>query len=108
MVHITTTHIVLCLTIFHSTKSKNDLSTSNSWKVLCFSKSYALTHQKPMSNQLYSSDKKVIDTTKTHNVYVWWSSSQPRANIIWYLHSAHQNNWKHPLSRFHMLPNTRN
>jgi len=26
--------------------------------------------------------------------YVWWSFTQPKAKMIWYLDSAHQNSWK--------------
>jgi len=26
--------------------------------------------------------------------YVWWSSTQPKAKMIWYLDSAYQNSWK--------------
>ena len=25
---------------------------------------------------------------------VWWSSTQPKAKMIWYLDSTHQNSWK--------------
>ncbi len=38
----------------------------NSWKILSYRNSYALTHQKLINNQLYSSDKMMVQVTKTH------------------------------------------
>ena len=69
MVHITKTHIVLCLMIFHSSKSKHDLifdlAHQNNWKALSSSNSYTLTHQKQIYNQLHSSEKMMVQVTKT-------------------------------------------
>jgi len=45
-----------------------DSSYQSSWKTLSFSNSYALTHQKLIWNQLYSSDKMMVHMTKTHIV----------------------------------------
>jgi len=60
MLQVTKIHIVLCLMIFHSTKSKNDVlfgfSTSKKLKKLYFGNSYAHTPE-TFSNQLYSSAK---------------------------------------------------
>ncbi len=40
--------------------------------------------------------------------YVWWSSTQPKAKMIGYLDSAHQNSWKTLFSVIHMLSHIRN
>jgi len=45
-----------------------DSAHQNSWKALSFTNSYALTHQKLIANQLYSSDKMMVQVTKTHIV----------------------------------------
>ena len=70
MVQVTKTHIILCLMMFHSTKIKMiwylDSAHQNSWKALSFSNSYAHIHQKQIYNQLYSSDKMLVQVTKTH------------------------------------------
>jgi len=87
MVHITKTHIIICLMIIHSTNSKNDLifgfNTSKNWKTLFFSNSYAHTHQKLISNQLYSSDKMMVQLTKTHIIiYLMIIHSMNRKNDL--------------------------
>jgi len=89
MVHITKTHIVLCLMIFHSTKSKHDLifgfSTSqNNWKTLSFSNSYADTHEELTSNQLYTSDQIMVHITKTQIVLclMMFHSTQMKNDLI--------------------------
>ena len=99
MVQVTKTHIILCLMVFHSIKMKNDLIFGfSTWKQLentLFSNSYAHTHKELISNQLYSSDKKMVQLTKTHILfYVLWSFTQPKAKMIWYLDSANENSWK--------------
>ena len=88
MVQLTKTHIVLCLMIFHSTKSKMiwylDSADPNSWKTLSFSNSYAHTHQKLITNQLYSSDKMMAQVTKTHIVLclMIFHSTKSKNNLI--------------------------
>ena len=110
MVHITKTHIVLCLMIFHSTKAKMiwylDSAHQNSWKTLTFSNSYAHTHQKLISNQLYSIDKMMVQVTILF--YVWWSSTQPKQTWfdIWIQHIKTVG--KHSLSVICMLTHIRN
>ena len=71
-----------------------DSAHQNSWKTLSFSNSYAYTHEKLITNQLYSSDKIMAQVKKHILFYVWWSSTQPKAKMIWYLDSAYQNSWK--------------
>jgi len=45
-----------------------DSAHQKRWKMLSFSNSYALTHQKLISNQLYSSDKMMVHIMKTQIV----------------------------------------
>ncbi len=42
-----------------------DSPDQNSWKSLSFINSYALTHQKPISKQLYSSDNIMVQVWTT-------------------------------------------
>ncbi len=72
MVQVTKTPTILCLMIFHSAKSKNDLifvfNTSKQLKTLSFSNLYVLTYQKLISSLLYSSDKMIVQVTKTPTI----------------------------------------
>jgi len=65
MVQVTKTHIILCLMIFHSTKSKMiwylDSAHENRWKTLSFSNSRAHTDQKLIYNHTM-----MVKVTKTH------------------------------------------
>jgi len=71
MVQVTKTHVILCLMIFHPTKMKNDsVFGFSTWKqlenILFYSiKSYDHIHKKQIYNQLYSSDKMMVQVTKT-------------------------------------------
>jgi len=88
MVQVTKTLIILCLMMFHSTKSKNDLifgfSTSKQLETLSFISSYAHTHQKQIYNQLYSSDKTMVQVTKTPIILclMIFHSTKSRNNFI--------------------------
>jgi len=99
MVHTTETHIVLCLMIFHSTKSENDLifgfSISKQLESTLF-QYFICSHTletnfqatlQPVTKWWFTQQKHIL-------FYVWWSSTQPNAKMIWYLDSAHQNSWK--------------
>jgi len=46
-----------------------DSSRQNSWKTLSFSNPYAHTHQKLISNQLYRSNKTIVQVWKTLIIY---------------------------------------
>ena len=98
MVQVTKTLIILCLMIFHSTKMKNDLifgfSTSKQLETTPFSNSYA-HRPETISQPTFTAVTKWWFNQQKHIIfYVWWYSTQPKANMIWYLDSAHQNNWK--------------
>jgi len=85
-----------------------DSAHQNSWKALSSSNSYTLTHQKLIYNQLYSSDKMMVQVTKHIFFYVWWSSTQPKQNWfgIWIEHIKIVG--KHSLSVIHLLTHMRN
>ena len=111
MIQVTKTLTILCLMMFHSTKSKNDLifgfSTSkNSWKTLSFSNSYAHTHQKLNTNQLYSSDQIMVHITKTHIVLclMIFHSTKSKNDLIFRFSTLKQLS----LSVIHMLTLIRN
>ena len=71
-----------------------DSEHQNSWKSLYSNKSYDNIHKKQIYNQLYSSDKMMIQVTKTLTIfYVWWCSTQPKWKMI-FLDSAHLTSWK--------------
>jgi len=59
-------------------------STSKNWKTLSFSNSYAHTHQKLISNQLYNSDKMMVHITKTHIVLclMFFHSTKSKNDLI--------------------------
>jgi len=45
-----------------------DSAHQNSWKTLYSNKSYDHIHKKQIYNQLYSSDKLMVQVTKTHTI----------------------------------------
>jgi len=112
MVQVSKTLIIYCLMIFPSTTIKMiwklDSLHQNSYKPLSSSNSYALTHQKLISKQLYSSDKMIIQVTKTPIFYVWWFSTQPKVKMIWSLDSPYQNSWKALSFNYSYVSSTRN
>ena len=88
MVRVTKTHIILCLMIFHSTRSKNELIFGfSTWKQLentLFSNSYAHTHKELISNQLYSSDQIMAQVTKAIIIYclIIFHSTKSKNDLI--------------------------
>ena len=85
-----------------------DSAHQNSWKTLSFSISYALTHQKLITNQLYSSDKMMVHITKTHIILclMIFHSTKSKNDMIFGFSIKTVGN--HSLSVIHMLPHTRN
>ncbi len=75
MVQVIRIQTILCLLIFHSIKRKMiwylNLAHQNSWKTIYSSISYALTHQKLVTYQLYSSYKIMVPALKTFFVIDW-------------------------------------
>ena len=71
-----------------------DWADENIWKTLYSNNSYYHTHKTQIYNQFYSSDKMIVHITKTHIVLCLMIFHSPKAKMIWYLDSAHQNRWK--------------
>jgi len=83
-----------------------DSAHQNSWKTLSFSNSYAHTHQKLITDQLYSSDKMMVQLRKTLIIYCLLIFHSTKSKNVLILGFSISKQLENTLSVIHMLTHT--